>query len=319
MRDLFRCRDTGDAVGLFDTPFGAAPAGELGRMVRSARGRAWNPAEIDLRPRTAGGGIMPEAWYPDLRTAAAAGLDPDRRARLGDAILHWLLSGILHGERAALTVCGQLVARFADPDAQAFAANQAGEEARHVEAFARYIALRWGAPRPPGDAFGGYLSGLVATPSVPRKVVGICILVEGFAMGALANIHAHTRDPALRTMLRHVMRDEAGHHGFGTLWAEQALPRLAPDARREAEGWARDGFRALALNLVSIRQRRAVFDGFGLDWTRVRDEVRQARRARRGDGLEDDINPLTALARSLDKLGLLSTGARDELGAWIEA
>lgn len=288
------------------------------RLTRAARERTWTPADFDFTRSTGdAGGIMPAAWYPELRTPAAAALPERDRERLGDAVLRWLLSGILHGEQAAETICGQMSVRFANPVARAFAATQAAEESRHVAAFARYIALRWGEPYPAGEAFGAYLRGLVASESLPAKLVGINLLVEGFAMGAFANIAAHTRDRALAAMLREVMRDEAAHHQFGLYWAERAPEGLAAAERRQAQAAARQGFRALYLNLVSIRQRRAVYAPFGLDWRRVRDAVRVARESAAAPGLEENINPLTVLARMLGKSGLLD-GAGHAFEAWLD-
>lgn len=316
----FRTTDPGDPLAALDASAYALADGPVLHMVRAARARAWDPR--DLPSGAAGGvlapGIMPEAWYPELRTPAAMALPPAVRRRLGDEILRWLLSGILHGEQAALTICAQMCARFANPAARAFAAKQAEEEARHVEAFAGYIAARWGEPYPAGEAFGGFLRGLIATPSVPAKIVGVNLLIEGFAMGAFANMRKHTHDAALRALLTRVIGDEAAHHQFGLLWAETASRALAPAERAEVGKALARGFRALYLNLVSIRQRRAVFAAAGLDWRRVLAEVRADRGAgNREPGLEESINPLTVLAQTLQRSGLIGESAGHALGRWL--
>ncbi len=316
---LFRTLDGGDPGAILDVAHYAAEDGELSRMIRAARARAWDPAELGLERRAAEAeGIMPEGWFPEGRTPSAAALPPALRRRLSDEVLRWLLSGILAGEQAALTICSQLCARFAHPAARAFAAGQAAEEARHVEAFTRYIDARWGAPYPVGEAFGAYLRDLIATPSVAEKLVGISLIVEGFAMGAFANIHGHTRDPALRAMLAQVMRDEAAHHQFGLMWAEHAPSELPPAERSTLARSVLRGFRALYLNLVSIRQRRAIFAPLGLDWRNVRAEVRAARADHAAPrGLEENINPLVLLARTLGKSGLLSPGEARTLDLFL--
>lgn len=313
----FRTTDPGDPLSALDAAAYGRPGGAVSDMVRAARARAWDPRDLEsgAPAESPPSGIMPETWYPELRTPSALALPAAAREKLGDAVLHWLLSGILHGEQAALTACAQMCARFANPATRAFAAVQAEEEARHVEAFSGYIADRWGEPFPAGEAFGGFLRDLIATPSVPSKIVGINLLIEGFAMGAFANIRKHTRDARLRALLTRVMGDEAAHHQFGILWAETATRALAPDERAEVGKTVARGFRALYLNLVSIRQRRAVFAGAGLDWRRVLAEVRAQRGdADRAAGLEESINPLTVLAQMLRRSGLVGENAGHALG-----
>jgi hypothetical protein len=315
---LFRTLAAGDVAAILDVAHYGIVETELSRLVRSGRARQWDPATLGIEASAAPLGLMPESWFPEGRTACISALAPDERARLGDEILRWLLSGILHGEQAALTVCSQLCARFAHPTARAFAAGQAEEEARHVEAFTRYIAARWGEPYPAGEAFGAFLAELIASESAAEKLVGICLLVEGFAMGAFANIHAHTRDPALKSLLVHVMRDEAIHHQFGLMWSE-TVPAALPATEREAVArTVLRGFRALTLNLVSVRQRRRVFARFGLDWRHVRAEVR-AGRADPGAarGLEENINPLAVLARTLLRAGWLPSAEARALEAFL--
>ena len=318
---LFRTVDAADPAAILDVAGYAAASGELARMVRASRARYWEPAEIDIGEARdpSGEGIMPLAWFPECRTPGVTALPLGQRHRLGDEVLRWLLSGILHGEQAALTICSQLCARFAHPAARAFAAGQAAEEARHVEAFTRYIRARWGEPYPAGEAFGAFLGEIIGTGSVAEKVVGIGLLVEGFAMGAFANIHAHARDPALKALLAQVMRDEAVHHQFGLMWAELATADLSENERGAVARMILRGFRALYLNLVSVRQRRRIFAGFGLDWRRVRDEVRSQRADESApQGLEENINPLAVLGRTLHRSGLLSHGEARTLDHFLE-
>ncbi len=319
--NIFEVNVERDASQVLDTGQHRVRA-ELDRMILSADERRWDPAEIDLSTAYDPDreGIMPDAWFPELRTSLAGRLSDRQRHRLGNEVLRWFLSGILHGEQAALNVCAQLGASFTNPIAQAFIANQVGEEARHVAAFARYLDGRWGPPYRVGEAFGGFLNEVIGTDDVARKMVGICVLVEGFAMGAFANIHAHARDPALKAMLRNVMRDEAVHHNFGLMWMDHALATLSNRDVDALGNWAIGGFRALYLNLVSIRQRRAVFAPFGLDWRAMRAEVRAERRLGAAlRGLEEDLNPLSVLARALNRNGLLSKRARARLARWLDA
>lgn len=316
MAKLFDASGSGRAVDPFDVSRYRPDPGPLLELPSAARGRDWDPfddTDLDLATpfHVVDRAVMPLDWFPELRTPTARGLDDKARVRLGNEVARWLLSGILHGEQAAVHVAAQLCDRFTDPAAQAFAANQAREETRHVAAFSRYLHARWGPPYPVGEAFGRFLRHLVDTERIERKIVGIGVIVEGFAMGAFANIHAHTQDPALKSMMRALMREEAAHHNFALLWVDEALAQADDEARHDLGEWAATGFQAMLLNLLSLRQRRAAIEAAGVDWQRLRDEVREQRRAGRSPvGLQEDINPLAILARAMERFGLCSAWTR---------
>ncbi len=292
----------------FDVHRYRASPGRWSGLVAGAQTRQWDPyddAVVDLRTPfdTRTEPVMPLDWFPELRTPAGRALPHDARVRVGNEIIRWLLSGILHGEQAAVHVAAQLCDRFADPEAQAFAAIQAREETRHVAAFSRYLHARWGQPYPLGDAFGRFLREILRTTRIERKVVGIGLVVEGFAMGAFANIHAHTLDPALRHLMRALMRDEAAHHGFALEWIDRELPGLDASARRTLDAWGRKGAMAMRLNLVSVRQRQAALETAGVDWQRMRRQVADARKdPSTGPGPEENINPLRHLEAAVARL-----------------
>ena len=58
----------------------------------------------------------------------------------------WMVSQFLHGEQGALVVAARLVEVVPDLDSKFYAASQAVDEARHVEAFSRYLREKVPAP-----------------------------------------------------------------------------------------------------------------------------------------------------------------------------
>src|SRR5271154_6482550 len=159
--------------------------------------------------------IVNPAMNGDLKTAIGDKLDEGQKIKLANLDTLWSMSSILHGEQGALSLSASLCDILVDPGAQEYAANQTREEARHVAAFGRYIAARWGTPYPVGEMLGAFLGDIVQTPLVYKKLVGMQILLEGLAMGAFADLHARTRDPLLKRLVQLVMTDEAFHHKFG--------------------------------------------------------------------------------------------------------
>jgi hypothetical protein len=216
------------------------------------------------------------------------------------------MSNILHGEQGALSLSASLCDILLDPGAQEYAANQAREEARHVAAFSRYIAVRWGTPYPVGPVLGEFLDDIVKSPIVYKKLVGMQMLLEGLAMGAFAGIHAHTRDPLLKRLVQLVMTDEAFHHKFGKIWADRTIPRLSREEHERVEDWAAQVFEMLLFNLSSIAQRAYIYEAVGLDVKILRESVREAFSGGRKNSLREGSNIFRVLVKTLLKAGIIT-------------
>src|SRR5262249_22039976 len=155
-------------------------------------------------------------------------------------------------EQGALSLSASLCDILLDPGAQEYAANQAREEARHVAAFSRYIAVRWGTPYPVGPVLGEFLDDIVKSPIVYKKLIGMQMLLEGLPMGAFAAIHAHPRAPLLKRLVQLGMTDEASHHKSGKIGAARTIPRLSREEHECVEDWAAQVFEMLLFNLSSL-------------------------------------------------------------------
>lgn len=263
--------------------------------------------------------ILPFDAVFELRTAVADRLDESQKVALANQVARWNLSSLLHGEQGALSLSASLCDILLDPGAQEYAANQAREEARHVTAFSRYIAVRWGTPLPVGEALGALLAELVAAPEVYKKLVGMQMLVEGLAMGAFAGLHATARDPLLKRMVQMVMTDEAFHHRFGKIWASLTIPKLSPEEHARVEDWAAKCFETLLFNLNNIRQRRSIYAQFGLDWQWVRDACREIfTAADRREGLRQQTNIFRVLVKTLLGAGIITDRTRAIYASWLD-
>src|ERR1700689_2783233 len=94
--------------------------------------------------------ILPDEFFPIFSTSLADKLTPEQHIRFANQSARWSLSSILHGEQGALALSPSLCHILRDPGAQEYAANQTGEEARHVTDFSPYIKARCGSPLPCG-------------------------------------------------------------------------------------------------------------------------------------------------------------------------
>ena len=262
--------------------------------------------------------VMPLERFPELNCAATEHLDPATKIRLANQIQRWTMSNILHGEQGALSLSASLCDILIDPGAQEYAANQAREEARHVAAFSRYIAARWGTPYPVGPVLGEFLADIVKSPIVYKKLIGMQVLLEGLAMGAFASLHAHTRDPLLKRLVQLVMTDEAFHHKFGKIWADRTIPRLSRQEHERVEDWTAEVFEMLLFNLSSLAQRGYIYEAFGLDVKLLRESVRESFAGGRKNAMREGTNIFRVLVKTLLKAGIVTDRTIGTYAAWVD-
>lgn len=264
--------------------------------------------------------LLARDQFPELQCAVCDRLDEGQQIALGNEIIKWNMSNILHGEQGALSLSASLCHILLDQGAQEYAANQAREEARHVTAFQRYLAARWdGRPYPVGDVLGGLLTELVIAPEVYKKLVGMQMMVEGLAMGSFASLHAQTNDPLMKRLTQLVMTDEAFHHRFGKIWAANTIPHLEQSERDMIEDWAAQCFETLLFNLINTRQKRMVYQKFGLDWEWVRAAIGEIwNDDERRKALKDNTNIFRVLTKTLIKAGIISDRTRAIYANWID-
>jgi hypothetical protein len=283
----------------------------------------WNPDDpdyIDFSTPLDTETIVPTWFTLESNTAVWDRLDEGQRIALTNESARWSLSNILHGEQGALSLSASLCDIFLDPGAQEYAANQLREEARHVHAFTRYAAARFGGTVfPVGDTVGALLRELVSTPVVYRKIVGMQMLVEGVAMGAFTTLYKLALDPLLRRLCQLVMTDEAFHHKFGKIWAHSTLPQLSEAEHAAVEDWALECFDTLLFNLVNPEQKRLLYPQFGLDWRWVRDAVVEARNDdHRRALMQRSSNVFRTLIKTLLKAGIITERTRARYAVWVD-
>jgi hypothetical protein len=262
--------------------------------------------------------VLPADVVPELQSAVKDRLTPRQCHELANASARWWLSSVLHGEQGALSLSAHLCQLLSNPGAVEYAANQAREEARHVTAFSRYIAARWGAPLPASSVFGGLLADLVSTPDVGRKIVGMQILVEGLAMGIFAALHSRSTDPALTRLTQLVMVDEAFHHKAGKMWADETLPQSTDEQRTSLEDWVGQVFQVLMFNMFHPQHKQGIYQVFGLDWQWVRDAMRESYSSDvRREQLTASNGIFRPLIRTLFKSGLITERTRALYSPWV--
>jgi hypothetical protein len=263
--------------------------------------------------------VVPLDMVVELRSSVADRLDQRQKIGLANDVMHWSISNLLHGEQGALSLSASLCHILLDPGAQEYAANRAREEARHVAAFTRYIAKRWGEPLPVGKTIANVLADLVSTPEVYKKIVGMQMLIEGLAMGSFATLNAKTNDPVLRRLVQLVMSDEAFHHRFGRIWAAKTIRHLSAEEHRKVEDWSAQVFQTLLFNLINAEQKQLIYAKYGLHWEWVRDAVKETfSDADRREQLKESTNMFRVLIKTLLHAGIITERTAPLYAVWVD-
>jgi len=320
----YRAVDRDDFSSMIETERYHQRSSDFDEIISATVDHFWDPtdpryidfdASFALDAKT----LMPNEFFAEFNSGVTDRLDEGQQIALSNELTRFSLSQILHGEQGAMSLSASLCHILWDPGAQEYASNQVREEARHVAAFARYIEKRWGRPLPVGKAMGGFFSEIVLAPEVYKKLIGMQMIVEGFAMGAFATMQTKTHDPLLRRLIQLVMTDEAFHHKFGRIWAGSTVPKLSEEEHIKIEDWAELTFNMLLGNLMSPEQKQDIYPRFGLEWEWVRDAV--------AESFTDDIrrkamsrstNAFRVLIRTLLHAGIITDRTRATYARWVD-
>ncbi len=162
--------------------------------------------------------------------------------------LNFILSQLLHGEQAALQLCGQLTNVCTKMDEKWYAASQVVDEARHIEAISLFLSRKMGTIYPVGSVLKQLLDMLLQADTPQKKTLGMQTLFEGMAVGIMNIMREQSRNPLLAELLRRVEQDESRHAAFGVLMMRRTVREAAPEQMAEMEDWAFSILEALNAN-----------------------------------------------------------------------
>ncbi|MFP6664347.1 MAG: ferritin-like domain-containing protein [Deltaproteobacteria bacterium] len=176
------------------------------------------------------------------------------------------LSQLLHGEQAALQICGQLTNACPGIDAKFYAASQVIDEARHVEVIAKFLECKVGKIYPIGGTLKALLDRLLSAEGWKMKTLGMQCLFEGMAVSILDGFHRNSQNPLVTDMVRRVKMDEARHAAFGILLMRKTVAEAEKEELEEMEDFAFDILEALnATQQIDMLQLFGPKYGFNAD------------------------------------------------------
>ena len=113
-----------------------------------------------------------------------------------------LISQLLHGEQAALQLCGQLVNCCPTMDAKWYAGSQVIDEVRHVEVFSKFLQRKMGVIHPIDPTLKVLLDKLLEARTWKTKTLGMQTLFEGMAVGIFDMIQKGSMNSLLSDVIR---------------------------------------------------------------------------------------------------------------------
>ena len=220
----------------------------------------------------------------------------------------WSLSQYLHGEQGALLVASQLTSCAPTYNAKLYAASQTFDEARHVEAFNKYIQTRTKLMYPIGNALKSILDKILTDPRWDLKFIGMQLIIEGLALAAFQATRDLAKDPVLYDMLGLIIRDEARHVTFGVNYLEEFVETLSNDEKEDRAQFAYEACLLSRERLLSTD----VYEHFGWD-------VEDARQFQLGSEIMQHFQKLlfSRVMPNLSRIGLLTDSVKekfDDLG-----
>jgi hypothetical protein len=283
---------------------------ELRNLYERGKKGQWN-AETDIdwsQPFPHDEWFMPKEGallLPSLLSMAGVDDETCRRAAF-DEFAH-LISQLLHGEQAALQLCGQLTNACPTMDAKFYAGSQVIDEVRHVEVLSKFLQRKVGTIYPINPTLKMLLDMLLEAPTWKLKTLGMQTLFEGMAVGIFDTVARLTTNPLLRDMIRRVQIDESRHAAFGVLSMRQVVKESTTTEIEALEDFAFAILEALNAN-QQFDMLRLLGPKYGLDPDSV---VQTILGLPEWPRLNSDIFMHTVIP-NLRRLGLLTERTEDQ-------
>jgi hypothetical protein len=235
----------------FDTVFAweyGVQRADLRNLYEKSKDSMWN-ARTDLAwdtPVDPEAPLMPDHMSPIFGTPLWDRLDKKTELpKLRRLFCSWMLSNFLHGEQGALLATSQILAAVPSADAKLYASTQVMDEARHVEAYDRYLRDKVGCTFPISPYLKNVLDRVLQDSRWDMKYLGMQIMVEGLALAAFGFIHQLSSEPLIRDITHRIMQDEARHVAFGVLSLKGLYADMSASELRDRETFILDSSRLM--------------------------------------------------------------------------
>ena len=212
---------------------------KLRSLYAKAKEAQWN-GEKDLdwsTPLDPSQPIVSQGRYGFDRLPIIQKLSKSQRETFSAHATAQILSQFLHGEQGALMTAAALTHAVPDYEAKLYAATQTMDEARHVEVYERYVS-KLALVYPISPWLKELIDATLRADHWVKIAIGMNMVVEGLALAAFHNMRRETTCPLLRALTENVLRDEARHVAFGSVYVGQTIRDMHPDEREDVAQFA---------------------------------------------------------------------------------
>ena len=207
-------------------------------LYEKGKAKQWNAAtlidwsaDLDFADQEA----FPDFYLPIYGSDSFESMSRQEKDTVRHHYIAWLFSQFLHGEQGALVCAAKIVQTVPDVDSKFYAATQVMDEARHVEAYSRFLNEKVDLAYPINPHLADLLDQTISDARWDMTYLGMQVMIEGVALAAFGMIRDLTRHPLTRSINAYVMKDEARHVAFGLLALQDAYRDLTEAERRERE------------------------------------------------------------------------------------
>src|SRR5581483_3925825 len=239
----------------------------LGRLYEKSKVSQWNAStdvdwSVDVDP-----GVDAAAeqfgqvdWGDGGPLSRVAAGSPERMHEIVAQAHGWLVSQFIHGEQGALVATAKICAAAESIDDKYYAAAQVADEARHVEAYQRYLD-KIDIAYPVSTPLHTLLEQVMGHRHVDMTFLGMQILVEGVALAAFSLGGAMLANPLIAQITELVRRDEARHVAFGVLSLSGAYDEMDAVDLAEREEFVLEACALMRDRFMPVQ----VWEHFGVD------------------------------------------------------
>ena len=207
-------------------------------LYEKGKDKQWNaqyriPWEHDIDPSDQD--VMPDEYVAIYGSPTWEGLSRGEKDEVRRHMSAWLNSQFLHGEQGALICSAKIVETVPDMDSKFYAATQTMDEARHVEAYSKFLNEKLELAYPINPHLATLLDQTITDSRWDFTYLGMQVMIEGVALAAFSMIRDYTNHPLSQSLNAYVMQDEARHVAFGRLALKDAYAELTEPEREERE------------------------------------------------------------------------------------
>lgn len=284
---------------------------ELRTLYEKSKAGMWNAQtdldwSVDVDPEAEN---TPNEMIPIFGTPMWDKLDKKRELpKLRRLMQAYALSNFLHGEQGALFAAAQIVSAVPGTDAKFYAATQAMDEARHVEAYDRYLREKLETTFPISPYLRELLQEILAEGRWDLKYLGMQIMVEGLALAAFGMTIKTSTEPLIRSIVTMIMQDEARHVAFGVMSLKGLYDDMTASELADREDFIIEGSRLMHDRFLF----QEVWEHMGMPVDQCVEAVKQSETQRMFRQLL-----FSKIVPNVKRLGLLTPRVRDgfeELG-----